>query len=115
MTPRHRRFNQVEFRRKGSATENAAGEPIPGASTLIAPAWAAVYYGKGQERREAAIEGASQPATFNVETNSALRGVTVADFVRFDGSDWDITNISPMSRSEIDFTAVRRTSLAAGA
>ncbi len=115
MTPRHRRYNLVEFRRKGATTENAAGEPVPGASTLIALAYAAVYYGKGQERRAAAIEGASQVGTFNVETNSDLRGVTVANFIRFDGSDWDISDIAPLGRGEIDFTAVRRSSLTAGA
>lgn len=114
-TPRSRRFNKVEFRRKGATTENAAGEPVAGASTLIAPAWAAIFYGKGAERREAAIEGASQAATFNVDTNAALRGVTVADFVRFGGSDWDITSIIPVDRSALEFTAVRRTSLTAGA
>jgi hypothetical protein len=113
-TPRSRRFNKVEFRRKGAATENAAGEPVAGSSTLIAPAWAAIFYGKGAERREAAIEGASQSATFNVDTNAALRSVTVGDFIQFGGSDWDIASINPVDRSAIEFTAVRRTSLIAG-
>ncbi|WP_066045623.1 MULTISPECIES: head-tail adaptor protein [Sphingomonadales] len=115
MTPRHRRYNLVEFRSKGATTENEAGEPVPGASTLIARAYAAIYYGKGQERREAAIEGASQVGTFNVEASSDLRRVTVANFIRFDGADWDITGIAPLGRGEIDFTAVHRSSLTAGA
>lgn len=106
-TPRARRFNKVEFRRL-TAAEDAFGAPAANGSSLICNAWAAILYGRGAERREAAIEGADQSATFNVATNAALRSVRVTDVIQFGDDSWDITGIAPMNRSEIDFTAVRR-------
>lgn len=110
MTKPVERDNKVAFYRPGAATENAFGEPVAGTPVLIANAWAKVFYGEGAERREAAIEGASQPATFNVLTNADLRGVKVADAIQHDSFSWDIISIVPMGRSEIEFTAVRRLS-----
>lgn len=109
------RDRKVAFYRPGTATENGFGEPIAGAPVLIGYAWARVFYGKGAERRAAAIEGASQPATFNVLTSAAMRSVNTACTINFDGFDWEITGIAPQGRGEIDFTAVRRSSLTAGA
>jgi hypothetical protein len=31
----------------------------------------------------------------------------MTDVIEFDGNDWDITEIAPMSRQDIRFTAVR--------
>jgi hypothetical protein len=107
MTPRHRRFNKVEFRRL-TTSEDGFGTPAVSGSTLICEAWAAIFYGRGTERREAAIEGAEQSATFNVATNADLRAVRVTDVIQLGGDSWDITSVAPMDRSEIDFTAVRR-------
>lgn len=68
---------------------------------------AAIYYGKGEERREAAMETASQAASFEMIADSVTRSVTVKDRLSYDGGTWDITGISPLGRSGISFTATR--------
>lgn len=110
MTAAGSRDDLISFYTPGTATENAFGEPIPGAPVLICDAWAKVFYSTGSERRDAAQEGASQAATFNALTSTAARSVTVGAYIQFDGFAWDIVSIAPMGRSEIEFTAVRRLS-----
>src|SRR3546814_2231885 len=48
--------------------------------------WAAVNFGTGQERREAAQESASVSATFHVLRNSKTAALTVQDRISFDGA-----------------------------
>ena len=70
---------------------------------------AKVLYGTGQERRQAAQEGAQQAATIMVNWTPDLASVVAKDRVSFDGFAWDIT--SPPARvglnDELHFTAVR--------
>src|SRR3546814_5908084 len=54
--------------------------------------WAAVNFGTGQERREAAQESASVSATFHVLRNSKTAALTVQDRISFEGAVWDITS-----------------------
>ena len=68
--------------------------------------WAAVFYGTGQERRQAAAEQGMQAATFNVLANEMTRAIKLRDRIIF-GEAWDIVGISPIGRGAIDFTAVR--------
>ncbi len=89
--------------------ENSMGEPVSdGTYPEICKEWAQVIYGRGNERRSAAIEGADQPATFIVLGNSKTRSVSVGSFIRFDGAEWDIQNKAVLGNQEIEFTAIRR-------
>jgi head-tail adaptor len=68
--------------------------------------WARIHWGRGDERRTAAMEQAAQPATFVLWDNALTRSVGVADRIVFDG-DWDIVGIATPNRGEIEFSAVR--------
>lgn len=74
----------------------------------FASEWAAVFYGRGDERRQAAMEQGQQPATFQVLANDKTLGVGVKDRIQADGV-WDIVGIAPDTprRGEIEFTGVR--------
>ena len=110
--PAGRRIHSIRFQRL-SANEDALG----GTDTSV---WsnlfdssrpAAVYYGTGSERRQAAAESAAQIATFNVLADSETRTVTTGDRIEFNGLGWDITGIAPIGGPvpfEIDFTATAK-------
>jgi head-tail adaptor len=74
----------------------------------IASEWAAVFYGRGDERRQAAVEQGQQPATFQVLANEKTTAVGLKDRIQCDGM-WDIVGIAPDTprQGEIEFTAVR--------
>lgn len=95
--------------------ENAAGEPVETSLANAGQAFAAVIYGKGQERRSAGIEGNDLPATFITLRNPTTRAITEGHLILYDGGRWDITSAVPFERDEMEFTAVRRTSLNQGA
>lgn len=99
--------DRVIFHKPGEGTENAFGEPTPGWA-MHASTRAKVLYGKGVERREAAIEGVNQPATFLVRSTTKTRAVNVKDRILFGESIWDITNTSPIGNTDIEITATRR-------
>lgn len=71
--------------------------------------WAAVFYGKGDERRQAAMEKAQQPAVFQVLSNSVTRALDVKDRIVLGGIAWDIVGIAPDTpkRGEIELAALR--------
>ncbi len=99
---------RIVFQRATAAT-SALGVETETPWTDIEPAMAAVMWGSGAERREAAAENASQAATFRVVSTAALRGVTVRDRILYEGVGWDITGIAPVGdlHREIEFTAMR--------
>lgn len=71
--------------------------------------WAAVFYGRGDERRQAAMEQGLQPATFQVLSNAATRAMNVRGRIVHGGVNWDIVGIAPDTpeRGLIEFTAAR--------
>jgi SPP1 family predicted phage head-tail adaptor len=71
--------------------------------------WAAIYYGRGDERRQAAMEQGQQAATFQMLSNPLTEAVTLKDRIVHDGANWDITGIAPDTpkRGEIELTATR--------
>lgn len=69
--------------------------------------WARVRFGSAQEKRTAAQEGGEQSATFELIPTTALLAVTLRDRIQFDGGDWDITEVAPLERNLIRFTATR--------
>lgn len=109
-----KRDRQILFRLPVT-TENSAGEPVETSLADAGQAFAAVSYGKGQERRSAGIEGNDLPATFITLQNPTTRAVGPGHVILYDGGRWDITSAAPFERDEMEFTAVRRTSLNQGA
>lgn len=101
------RNRQVVFQRATSTDDGYGGQIETWADYCTE--WATVSFGTGQERREAAQQSASAPATFMVLANSLTRSISVTDRISFDGSVWDITSAVPsMERNVgIDITAIR--------
>lgn len=91
-----------------TAAQNGYGEEIKTPTTL-GQEWAAVFYGRGDERRQAAMEQGKQPATFQMLSNELTRSLTLTNSIEFEG-DWDIEGIAPdmPRRGYIEITAVRR-------
>lgn len=100
---------RITIQRITSTTDPLGGETKEWAD--LASCYAAITFGTGKERRQAAQETASAPATFHIRRNSTTATLTPADRVSFDGSDWDIISAVPSRefRADIDITAVRRT------
>ncbi|QQN73950.1 head-tail adaptor protein [Croceicoccus sp. YJ47] len=70
--------------------------------------YAAIFYGRGAERRQAAVEQGTQSATFQVRINARTRALTVRDRILFAGV-WDIEGIAldAPKRGQMEVTAVR--------
>lgn len=102
-----RRDQLVTIQRGTPATDDYGEETLTWAT--LASEWAAVFYGKGDERRLAAVEEGKQAATFQVPSNTNTRSVGVKDRISGVGSTWDIVGIAPdvPKRGTIEFTAVR--------
>lgn len=100
-----KRDEKIEFQRN-SPVETAHGGQQPNWNHH-AYAWADINRGKGAERREAAQESASLPATFQVLANSATCRVNESEYrIKFNGY-WDIISVAPNGRKFIDITAIR--------
>lgn len=69
--------------------------------------WAAVFYGRGDERRQAAVEQGRQSANFQTDNNAMTRAVTLKERLIHDGFIWDVVGISPAAaQGLIEFTAM---------
>jgi head-tail adaptor len=102
-----RRDRKIVFQR-ATVTSDGYGEEVLTWGTY-ATEWAAVFYGKGDERRQSAIEEGRQAATFQVPSNTLTRAVTLKDRISGVGSFWDILGVAPdvPKPGTIEFTAVR--------
>ncbi len=71
--------------------------------------WCQLFYGRGDERRQAAMEQGQQAATFNMLANKRTRGLTLKDRLTADGVVWDIVGLAPDTpgRGQFEATAVR--------
>lgn len=102
-----KRIHRIVFERAAKG-QDANGEEI---DTWVehARALAAVFFGRGDERRQAARETGTQSATFGVPSTALTRSVGYADRIAYQDGAWDITGIAPDTpkRGEIEFTAVR--------
>lgn len=96
----------IVFQRATTA-ENEYGEPVPSSWATYATRRARVRYGTAQEKREAAMEGGVQSATFECVRSATLDAVTLKDRISFLSSFWDLTEIAPLDRKTIRFTATR--------
>ena len=91
-----------------SGEQDAYGEET-GEWAEIGSRLSQVFFGKGAERREAAMTRASQSATFRLRVDVLTRSITVRDRLSYEGCDWDISGIAqdtPQS-GEIEITAIR--------
>lgn len=102
--PAGKRDQRIGFER-ATVVADEYGSEVP-TWVEIAQRWAAVNYGRGDERREAAREGGVQPATFIVLADEVTVTLTVTDRIQFFGV-WNITGIVPRGRAEIEITAVK--------
>lgn len=102
-----RRDKLITFER-ATSTQDEYGEHAE-TWTEHAQEWAAIYFGRGDERRQAAMEQGQQAATFQVLANLDTLGVTLRDRIIAEGSTWDIVGIAPDTprRGSIEFTATR--------
>jgi len=107
MTGGGKRDRRIIVERDSAGTENDFGEPVEGWAKLH-NFMARVVYGKGEERRAAAIEGGSQAASFRVVRSARSRAVKVGDRISFDGALWDIESTPEYGRRELEFIATRR-------
>jgi head-tail adaptor len=88
-------------------TDDYGGEIL--SWSTVGEEWAAVFYGRGDERRQAAMEQGSQAATFQVLSNPNTLAMTVEGRIVHRSANWDIVGIAPdkPERGLIEFTAVR--------
>lgn len=97
----------ITVQRATATVDDYGGETPTWANTE--QAWAKVRFGLAGEQRNAAQEGGQQAATFEVVPTAALLATTLKDRIQFDGSDWDITEVAPLGRQTLRFTATRST------
>jgi head-tail adaptor len=104
---RRKRGDLITFQR-ATVTQDDYGAETPSWATL-SQEYAQVFYGRGDERRQAAMEQGEQAATFQVPSNTNTRSVTLKDRISFDGSLWDIDSkaLDTPNRRRVEFTATR--------
>lgn len=88
-----------------TATQNGEGEEVETWADL-GTEWAAVFYGKGDERRQAALEQGQQAASFRMLSNALTRSLTVRDRIVVGTVQWDILANTPdmPKRGEMEAT-----------
>lgn len=105
--PAGRRAQRITLQRY-TAAQDDYGEEVQTWADL-GDEWAAVFYGRGDERRQAAMEQGAQPATFQMLSNTTTRALRLRDRIVLDSVTWDITGVAPDTprRGLIEVTAVR--------
>lgn len=100
------RRDQLITLQRFTATQDEYGEETQAWSEL-GKEWAAVFYGRGDERRQAAQEQGQQAANFQMLANLATLGLKIEDRIVLDGRIWNIVGISPHTpeRGLIEVTA----------
>lgn len=95
----------VTVQRATTATDDYGGQTQTWAD--LEQGYARVRFGLASEQRQAAQETGQQAATFELVPTAALRGALLTDRIVFDASNWDLTEVAPLDRNTIRFTAVR--------
>lgn len=101
------RRDQLVTLERATTTQNEYNEDVE-TWAPIGQEWTAVFYGRGDERRQAAMEQGRQPATFQLLANPITTGLTLRDRIAHQGN-WDIEGIAPdmPKRGLIEVTATR--------
>lgn len=100
------RDKRVIFQRF-TAVQDEYGEEVQAWAAFGKSQKAAVFFGRGDERRQAAREQGSQTAIFNCHASETTKAIKITDRIVMGAENWDVTGISPVSRREIEFTAKR--------
>lgn len=103
------RRDQLVTLQRYTATQDDYGEEVPTWADLDEE-WAAVFFGRGSERRQAAQEQASQVATFQMLSNDTTTGLLPRDRIVHAGANWDITGppaLDTPKRGKVEIEAVR--------
>jgi head-tail adaptor len=87
------RRNLVTFQH-ATVTQDEYGEEVSTWNDL-GKEWAAIFWGRGDERRQAAMEQGQQAATFQVADSSMARSVTLKDRIIHGADIFDIVGIAP--------------------
>lgn len=99
------RFHLVTIQR-ATVTSNDYGDEIRNWGD-IGTAYAAILYGSGQERRDAAQENATQAATFNFDWNPTVAGIRPTDRLICFDTAWDVYSAVVIGGNrEVHVTAV---------
>jgi hypothetical protein len=112
-----------QSRRRHKIVIQRAGEPLddgmttqPGAFETWTTEYAAIFFGSGQEQREAAQETAGQTASFEVLSNAKTRAISVTDRLCYPVTDpnpdnwpvWDIQAANDLGLNQgVRITATR--------
>lgn len=106
MTTAGRRIHRIAVQKATVATDSYGGETPTW--ELHTEAFAEVLHGTGAERRSAAQEQATMPATFIVPFTPKLAQVVEKDRLLGLNATWDIIGIVPIGQNkEFHITAVR--------
>jgi len=100
-----KRDTRIEIQRASVSLDALGGETKTWAT--VARPWAALHYGRGQERRQAAAEQGQQAVTMNILASPLTRTITITDRAVVGGEVWDIVGVAPIGRRDIDLAAVR--------
>lgn len=100
-----RKRNLIVVQRGTPSTDDYGGETLSWAT--LATEWAEIHYGRGDERRAAAMEQGSLSAVFVVNDNIATRSATLKDRISFAGGFWDVIQNVPGDPGDRELTAVR--------
>lgn len=115
MRRRSRRLHRIVIQRETVTGTNDFGEDVTALTTWTTER-AAIFYGTGQEQRQAAQESASQTASFEVLSNAKTRAISVTDKLRYPVADpnpdnwpvWDIQSANELGLNEgVHITATR--------
>lgn len=94
----------ITFEQSGSTTDQY-GEEVEGFAES-GKAYAEIFWGRGDERRQAAAEQGKQTATFKVPANNLTRALKVKDRIVFQGN-WDIEGLAYPNRADVEITAAK--------
>lgn len=105
MTQPGERSQLVRIQRAVTAADDYGGESKTWHD--LGTAWAAVRYGTGQERREAAQENASQAATFDFDYSPQTAGIRPTDRLYCFDTVWDVASAVVIRANEaVHVTAI---------
>lgn len=92
MTFRAGERNKLVIIQRATTAKDAYGEQIESWAE-IGREWAAILNGRGNERRQAAMEQGAQPATFHMLSNTLTRDLRLTDRLIAQGVVWDIRGV----------------------
>ncbi len=105
--------NKLVIIQRATTAKDAYGEPIE-TWAEIGRVMAAMIHGRGDERRQAAMEQGMQPATFQMLSASVTRGLRLRDRLIAEGVIWDVRGVvvdSPQ-RGTVEVVAVANQEIA---